>query len=757
VTVTFTTDDTEATLSPASLTFTAGDWDVKQSVTVTGKDDFEDDGDIVFDVVVEGATSADAKYSGLVATPSKVSVVNIDDDTAGIVVSAAAGSVSEGSEATTSFTVVLTSKPTADVSIAYGSSDYTEGKPTDGSSSVVFTPDNWNVLQTVLVQSVNDHVDDGDVSFTITADTSTSSDPKYNGLNPDNVVVVCVDDDTAGITVSAISGPLAEKNGQATFTVVLDSEPQAPVAVSFASDDATEGYVSGGSSFTFDSSNWAEEVTVTVSAKDDNLDDGDIRFLIETSAAQSSDTKYKDMQGSDVAVVNVDDDTSGIVVAPTELVVSEKGGSAARDFKVRLAAEPTAPVTIDLEVSDDTEVTISVSTLQFSKTNWDVHQAVLVTGLPDVLADGDQVLSVILQPATSNDPLYDGMQGDAVTVTNHDQNTPGITVTPVSGLVTSEDGTVTTFTVVLDTRPYDPVVVGLINNYTAEASIDKMELTFDPTTWDVPQLVTVTGVDDDYTDGDQSFVIAFARAVSQDQGYSGMLARSVSGVNEDNDKSSVIVSPISGHTTEAGGTATFTVRLSSAPYHPVTITMIDNKQGKEGVASPTSLTFDSSNWSTDMTVTVTGQDDFIDDGDMEYLIMFSPPTMSEDPAYDNKALPSVVCVNDDDDNAGIVVSPISGNVDEAGRTATFTVVLTSEPLSQVLIPMDSTDNGEGTPSPLHLTFAAADWNTAQTVTVTGAIDDFMDIGTPFSIRLLPAVSTDPNYNGRDAEDVNVIN
>jgi hypothetical protein len=45
-------DTTEGTVSPASLTFTSADWNVAQTVTVTGVDDYEVDGDIDYTVAV---------------------------------------------------------------------------------------------------------------------------------------------------------------------------------------------------------------------------------------------------------------------------------------------------------------------------------------------------------------------------------------------------------------------------------------------------------------------------------------------------------------------------------------------------------------------------------------------------------------------------------------------------------------------------------------------------------------------------------
>ena len=64
---------------------------------------------------------------------------------------------------------------------------------------------------------------------------------------------------------------------------------------------------------------------------------------------------------------------------------------------------------------------------------------------------------------------------------------------------------------------------------------------------------------------------------------------------------------------------------------------------------------------------------------------------------------------------------------EAGSAATFTVVLDTQPSSNVVLTVVSADTGEATVSPTPLTFTTGDWNTPQTVTVTG-VDDSVDDG-----------------------------
>ncbi len=58
-------DTTEGTVSTASLTFTPANWNVPQTVIVTGVDDAIVDGDVAYTIVLGAATSADPAYNGL--------------------------------------------------------------------------------------------------------------------------------------------------------------------------------------------------------------------------------------------------------------------------------------------------------------------------------------------------------------------------------------------------------------------------------------------------------------------------------------------------------------------------------------------------------------------------------------------------------------------------------------------------------------------------------------------------------------------
>ena len=103
------------------------------------------------------------------------------------------------------------------------SNNSTEG--TAAPSPLTFTPSNWSTPQTVTVTGMDDALSDGDIGYTIVT-AATSADAQYNGINAADVAVTNVDNDTAGITVTAVAGlTTTEAGGTATFTVGSTRSP----------------------------------------------------------------------------------------------------------------------------------------------------------------------------------------------------------------------------------------------------------------------------------------------------------------------------------------------------------------------------------------------------------------------------------------------------------------------------------------------------------------------------------------------------
>ena len=582
-----------------------------------------------------GATQPDVtRINGLSFMDKKVDSVNNTirfiqrrTELAGVTVSPTSGLVTNEGGGQATFSVVLKRTPTAPVTFSLASSDTGEG--TVSPASLTFTVGNALVPQTVTVTGVEDALVDGPILFTITTGAGVSGDPLYSGLNPSDVSVTNNDNDSPGVTVTPTSGlTTTEAGGQATFSVVLNTIPTANVTIPVSSSNTAEGTVST-TTLTFTPGNALTPQTVTLTGVNDQIDDDDVAYTALLGAASGA-AEYVGINPTDVSVTNSDDDTAAVIVTPTGgLITTEPGGQAT--FTVRLATIPAAAMTFTLTSSDTSEGTVSPASLTFLANATALNaQTVTVTGVQDGATDGTIAYTIQTGTGTGGDAKYQ-VDPDDVSVSNTDDDTPGITVTPVSGLETTEGGGTATFSVVLNTLPTANVVVGISSSDTGEGTVSAASLTFTNANGTTPQIVTVTGIDDTFVDGNVGFQIVTAAATG-DAAYAGINPSDVLVTNIDNDAAGVTVTPTSGLvTTEAGGTATFTVVLDTTPSANVSLTLTSSDTG-EGTPSPATLTFTPANALTPQTVTVTGVNDAINDGPVLYLIQTSA-TSSSDPLY----------------------------------------------------------------------------------------------------------------------------
>jgi hypothetical protein len=192
--------------------------------------------------------------------------------------------------------------------------------------------------------------------------------------------------------------------------------------------------------------------------------------------------------------------------------------------------------------------------------------------------------------------------------------------------------------------------------------------------------------------------------------------------------------------------AGFTVSLSNPSSQTITV----QYQTANGTATAgsdyvaiglTTLTFNPGVTSLPVNVTVTG--DFVDEVDETFSVNLSNAVNA--PVADNSGLGTIT----DDDTAGFTIVESGGNttVTEGtpGTTDTFTIVLTSQPLSAVVINIAN-------PRPLEVTiqsvnpipFLPGDWDTPQVVTVRGGAVGFDDGDqlTNLTVSIVDASSDD---------------
>ena len=198
-----------------------------------------------------------------------------------------------------------------------------------------------------------------------------------------------------------------------------------------------------------------------------------------------------------------------------------------------------------------------------------------------------------------------------------------------------------------------------------------------------------------------------------------------------------------------GGTATYTVALNARPSADVTVTI--SSDNWEVTVNPASLTFTDSDWNSPKTVTVSAahDDDAVDD---TFTL-----THGASGAGEYRGLSAVLegTVDDDDmGGIGVTVHPMSLDVNEGGG-GSYTLVLDVQPTGNVRIDIASGDTSAVTVNRSSVTFSSSNWNTPQTVTVSGVNDADSEDETGTITHTIDAGGTATEFGTVTINDVTV--
>ncbi|MBN2145894.1 MAG: hypothetical protein JW726_00845 [Anaerolineales bacterium] len=727
VTITIT-PDAQTTANKTTLTFNASNWDTAQTVIVGAVNDAVDEISPHTGYVSNVSESSDANYDGIQFT---ITANITDDDEAGVIVTPLSLNATEGETPSPTYNIRLNSQPTATVTATLTIAP--SGQISTSPTQVIFTSANWSSAQNVQVIAVDDFIDEEVMSGTITQ-TALSNDPNYNGISIDNVEVTINDNDTAGISAAPTTVSISEDGLTAVYSIQLDSQPTGSVTVRITqSVQVTTVPIQ----VTFGTSTWDDPQEVTVSAVNDDIDEGNhISQIAHTS--ESTDPLYNGLSFEVTAQI-ADNDFAGITVQPTDLDLSE--GSASVPYTVVLDSEPTQPVTISL--SHNAQVELSLQDLYFDNTNWDLEQTINITATDDFVAEGPHAATVF-HVASSNDPKYEGLSEQLEThITDND--TAEILVAPLTVYV-SESGDTESYQVRLNSQPTGVVTITISPD--SQLGVSEIVITFDSTNWNTPLDVIVSAVNDSVAEVTPHYGTVTHSSASNDPNYNAVNIPDITAEIADNDAPGVFLRPsvitIAEDGISAPITATYQAELTTRPLNPVVVNVVSSPQF---TTSPTSLTFTPQNWNQRQTVTVTVVDDQVAEGDKTTLLHHT--VSSEDTFYDQlKVNPLKVNILDND-TPGIEIDPGDTLIThETGSSVTYTIKLTSQPTNTVSLVMESQNPDEGQvydPYGWVATFYTHTWNTPQTITIIGIDDSLDDEAKPYTITI-QAASPDPVYN-----------
>ena len=717
---------TVASGAGATIIVAAGQTTTTDTATITAVDN---DVDAADNPVTVTGTPTNGHGVGAV---TGASLTLTDDDVAAIVTSPVTSAASrvrtseDGSTATVD--VTLASEPTGDVRMDVASSDTAQG--TVSPAMLTFTSANWSTAQTVTLTGVDDSPGavDGSQTYTVslTVDTTNTADSNYDALSAVTIHAVNADDEL-GLDVGAVSGPatvravLSRASGAATTVtvtgvsglytpgsdatiVIAAGATTSPDTATIAAvdDDVHQGSAGRETTVTATVANdraAADATTMAVTGAalaltDDEAAPGATLSLNPSTVAESgagntsavSATLANDRGAGSVTgaalTITDDDNPPTVALSVSSGSIAEDGGMAA--VGATLSNPSSQPITVTVTavanaytVASGADATIIVAAGQTTTTD-----TATITAVDNAVDAADNMVTVA-GTATNGHGVTTMATGVSLTIT--DDDVAGIVTSPQTTATwrvrTSEDTSTAAVDVTLATEPTGDVVLDVASSDTAQGTVSPAMLTFTATNWNTAQTVTLTGVDDDpgVPDGSQNYTVTLTvdTANTADASYDALPAATIHARNLD-DEAGVEVSPTSGlMTTEGGGTATFTVRLLSAPEGDVTVPLASSDPG-EGRVSPSPLVFTAANATTAQTVVVTGVDDEVDDGDEPYVIETGDPSSPDDPAYDALEagdVDDVSVVNADDDTTPAVTLALTpSTIDEGGTASTVATV-----------------------------------------------------------------------------------
>ncbi len=756
-----------------TLTFTPTTWDDAQTITVSAVDDNADNpGGTRTATISHSATSTDANYHQIAI--DSVTATVTDDDATTVTLAGPAGNVTESNTKTITLTlnrglidgetltVPLTFAGTAD-----RNTDYTLACPSSlptgvtcqnlntGNARVVFTGPTTGTTATVAT-----------ITLTATDDGSTETTPEtvniglgtltHTGLGAggtsktDNLANFSIEDPPTTPTLS-VTLSHAERNegttGAKTYaTVTLNLNPPRSQATAFKACLKNTGTATRGSSADYQFVNTGNDTPLTLSNDDcytatinANGRSQSVRLLIHGDTVEEPDeTVVVELRDAPTGVIISttagsatftirNDDIPGLVFSTPSLTVAEGGTGS---YTVKLATEPTAPVTVAI-TWENPDVRVNPASLTFTRTGsnlWSTAQTVTVLADEDTNRSHD---SVRLTHRASNGG-YEGVNGTvAVRVTDNDvisppppppppAVTPDVSIT--AGEATSEGGEAI-FTLTADPAPATSLIVHVQVTQDGDFATSGQTGTRSVSLGsDGTARLTVATVDDVEDEPDGSLTAT----VEPGDGYSPHPTNEAASVEvTDNDDPpvtpEVAFASATTRAAENAGTQEVSVTLAPPPAAALTLTYTVGGTATAGAGNdytlpPAGTLSVAANQAT-VTIPVALRDDHVAE-EPETVIL----TLIDGPGYTVGTTTVHTLTITDDDTAGIRGSSSTVHLTEAGETATVTLHLTSQPTAPITVTLTSSRTRVATVTPATLTFPPATWQTPQRVKVTAVAD-----------------------------------
>ena len=616
---------------------------------------------------------------------------------------------------------------------------------------------------TTTIDLVDDTLVEG--AETIELEINTVSSASGVSENGTQQYTINLTDNEASPTVGlSASSPIAENGGVSTVTATLSVAAAQSTTVNLLfsgiADNGTD-YSLSGTVITIAGGSTSGSITVT--GLDDLLNDEAETVVVDIDTVSGGNGASESGTQQATIIITDDDNPPVVDLLVSASSVNESSGSAAAAITALLDHAATVDTLVTLSPSGTADngsdytldnFTISVSAGATSGTT-------NLNLLQDSVSENpaETIVLDITSVSGGDSASENGTQSQTITLVD-DEATPQITLAPTPTSPIAENGGTSTVTVTSSIISSSAITVTLAPGAGATATGGGTDYSLGSSSLVIAagsstQSTTITSVDDNITEGNEAVVLDITGVSGGGAAESGT-PQQIAVIITDDDSAGFTLSKTTASVAETGTTDTFTVVLNSEPTANVTLTLSDNDSTE--VLYPSSLVFSTGNWSTSQTVTLTGKDDDVDDGNRSILLTLTPG--STDGNYNSPGLAArtVTVTTTDNDTAGFAISRTTADVSENGTSVTFTVVLNTEPTNTVEFDITSDDLSEARVSPGSLTFSTGNWTVSQTVTITGwdDSDDDDNVTSTTSVAIDQPNTLDSVYDGVGLKTINVL-
>ncbi|KYC35510.1 hypothetical protein WA1_06700 [Scytonema hofmannii PCC 7110] len=668
-------------------------------------------------IVTDGVLNLSFVASADNAKIDAIEITPVGSPTPSVLVQPTGGStsVAEGG-ATDSYSLVLSTKPTANVTINLAVGNQLSANKT----SVTFTPDNWNIAQTITLTAVDDTVVEGSQTASITH-TVSSSDSNYNTISVPNVAVTIADNDRPAPTSAAIrinaggqaytdttghlwsadqyflNGKLYSTAAAIANTVedpLYQNERSGKIldyAIPVANGEYTvnlklaELYWGSAGKRIFDVSAENQlffdnlDIFAESGAKNKALDKS-FKTIVTDGVLNLSFVASVDNAKIDaIEIVPVGTPTPSVLIQPTGGSTSVTEGGATDSYSLALSTKPTANVTINLAVGN--QLSANKTSVTFTPDNWNIAQTITLTAVDDTVVEGSQTAS-ITHTVSSTDSNYSSLSVPNVSVTIADNDNSA----PTPGAIRINTG--------------------------GEAYTDTTGLLWS---------------------ADQYFSGGTAK------NYASAIANTVEDPLYQNERT--------------GKTVNYAIPVANGEY-TVNLKLAELYWGSAGkrifdVSAENQLFFDNLDIFAE-----SGAKNQALDKSFKTIVTDGVLNLSFVASVDNAKIDAIEIVPVGTPTPSVLVQPTGGStsVTEGGATDSYSLVLSTKPTANVTINLAV--GNQLSANKTSVTFTPDNWNTAQTITLT-AVDDTVVEGAQTASITHTVSSTDSNYSNLSVPNVSV--